>query len=267
MAGAGIVKFGDWINDGWKMFQTQWQSWSLLGFIYFLAIMVVILIPYFGLIFSMVAIAEGMGSGSGGGGAVIALLFVFLWIFLILAVLSYLMGGLYKAAFKHLDGETISAGDIFSGGPYTFRILGAMLIITVLTMVGALLCIFPAFIVGGVTFFAVPLIVRKDMGSVEAIKESYEFCKQDWLMFTFFAFVVSLIAQIGTYACYIGLIFTIPLMFTISVTAFKDCFEGGGTSSGETAVQITGETKSCSTCGVPIPVDSSFCANCGASQI
>jgi hypothetical protein len=62
------------------------------------------------------------------------------------------------------------------------------------------------------------------------MQTSYELAKRNWLMFTLFAFVVQLLASLGAYACYIGILATLPLMFTIAAVAYRDCFgtEGAG---------------------------------------
>jgi uncharacterized membrane protein len=126
------------------------------------------------------------------------------------------------------------------------------------------MCYLPAFVVAGLTYFTLPLIVRKNVGVLDALTQSKDVAKKDWIMFTLFAFVVSLIAQVGVYACYVGIIFSFPLTFTIGVVAYRDCFEPGLKPESEVEALYT---KSCRRCGASIPVDAAFCDRCGAGQV
>src|SRR4030095_578062 len=55
-------------------------------------------------------------------------------------------------------------------------------------------------------------------------------------MFVLFAFIVSLIAQAGSYLCLVGMLVTWPLHFTIAVIAYRDFFGGAGARSFSTKV-------------------------------
>ena len=106
-----------------------------------------------------------------------------------------------------------------------------MLIIAILSMIGALICILPAFIVQGLCFFAIPLAVDKKLGPIADIQTSIEATKKDWLMYTLFAFVVSLIAGAGAILCYVGLLASYPLYFLITAVAYRQVFGLDGISS------------------------------------
>ena len=190
---------------------------------------------------------------------------IFLMMAGILVYVSYITGGMYKAAFKQIRGEKIAVSDIWSGGDLIFKILGANIVITLLTLTGALFCYFPAFVVGGWLYFTLPLIVQKGLGVFDAISQSFELTKKGWFMFTLFAFVVGMISQIGVYACYVGIVFTLPLLYTISAVAYVDCFEGGYRPSAP-EIQGGASTRYCSSCGKPVPREANFCDQCGSGQ-
>jgi len=256
-----IVRFGDWISGGWNLFTAQWQVWSLMGLVFFLPIMVVIGGGYAFFIWRVIDAGSSQVNPTDffvtfGGGLALLLVLVLFWI-------SFIGAGMYRAAFRQLDGNKIEFSDIWSGGDLIGKMAITLVLVGLLTLVGALLCYFPALIVGGVLYFAQPLVVRKGLSPTEALRASYELASQDWLMFTLFAFVVGLIAQIGVYACYIGIIFSLPLAYTISAFAYRDCFEPG-------SVAATGEpgltAKICRSCGHPMSVQSNFCEHCGAGQ-
>jgi hypothetical protein len=61
--------------------------------------------------------------------------------------------------------------------------------------------------------------------------ESKEVVQKNLIMFILFQFVVQLIAQSGQYLCYVGLLATFPLQFTMSIIAYRDCFGVQGARS------------------------------------
>jgi len=159
------------------------------------------------------------------------LVLIFLGVILVILASTYLHAGMYRTAFKQLRGEPISTGDLFSAGDCFPSLLGAAILVGILVMIGALLCIIPAFIVAGALYFTFPLVVERRMSAGEAIQASRDATRGDLFMFVLFAFVVSLIAQAGSYLCYVGILATLPLQYTIGAIAYRDCFGVAGARS------------------------------------
>jgi hypothetical protein len=144
-----------------------------------------------------------------------------------------------------------------------------------------LVCIIPAFIVGGLLLFTLPLIIERDMGVFEAMRASREVTGRNLVMFTLFAIVAQLIASAGTYACYIGLLATWPLLFTMTAVAYRDCFGvEGALSFREPASSPAGgyapapsfypqpaedQSRDCPACHTSLPANAQFCYNCGTN--
>ncbi len=213
------VRFGEWIGEGWNMFAEQWKVWVVNA----LVLSLVTVVPIVGMYIFMVVLAASAGSGGAGlGMAVLGL--IFLGVILVVLASTYLHAGMYRAAFKQLRGEPISTGDLFSAGDRFPSVLGAAILVGILVMIGALLCIIPAFIVAGALYFTFPLVVERRMSAGEAIQASRDATRGDLFMFVLFAFVVSLIAQAGSYLCYVGILATLPLQYTIGAIAYRDCF-------------------------------------------
>lgn len=149
--------------------------------------------------------------------------------------------------------------------------------VAALVFVGLLLCVIPAYIAMGLLFFSTPLIVERGLSPVAALQTSKDLTRQNVLMFTLFAFVTSLIASVGSYACYIGLLATFPLQFTITAVAYRDCFgvEGAKSfSAGPAPAADYGapppaapgawnNTGGCRHCGAALPATGDFCPGCG----
>jgi len=236
------VRFGEWISEGWNMFAAEWKVWVLDTLI----LSLVTVVPIVGIYVLMLFFAAAaVGNGAGVGVLMIGLIFVVVALIGLLA--TYLAGGMYHTAFKQLRGEPISTSDLFSAGEQLPSILGASIVIGILSFIGALLCIIPAFIVAGALYFTVPLIVERRMSVSEAIQASRDATRGDLFMFILFAFVASLISQAGAYLCYVGMLATWPLHFTIAAVAYRDCFGVPGAKS------FSGKAAPPNTYGAPPP--------------
>lgn len=173
---------------------------------------------------------------------------------------AFFTGGMYRAAFRQLDGESISVADVFSGIYLFPRILLISAISGALQLMAAFLCYFPLFIVQGLFFLAVPLVVRRDMDPMEALSHSYQTAKPEWLMFAVVALVSGLLSGVGIFLCVVGVLFSYPLIFLISAAAYKDIFE-------RTESITTVSTKPCRICGTVLPQQANFCDRCGSGQV
>src|SRR5438552_16478966 len=142
---APTVRWGEWIGEGWQMFTEQWQAW-VVHILVFGLIMLIPMIPFCGLMF-----AAGILSSQQENRTLPVALFAVYPIFILAVMLlsSFLMGGAYRSAFKQLRGERFQLRDLFSAGDCWGRVLGATLLIAILTSIGAMLCIIPGLIVAG----------------------------------------------------------------------------------------------------------------------
>jgi membrane-anchored glycerophosphoryl diester phosphodiesterase (GDPDase) len=281
------VRFGDWIGEGWKMFTEQWKGWVKISLGFFLAVVVpigVFIIAMYAVMLSAM-VTQSHTRGAPPQMPIAIILFLYLGIFglmIVLVPLSVLMvGGAYRAAFKQLRGGQVEFSDLFSARNCYWRLLGATLLHSLFVFLGMLVCIIPAFIVGGLLFFTLPLIIERDMGVFEAMRASREVTGRNLVMFTLFAIVAQLIASAGTYACYIGLLATWPLLFTMTAVAYRDCFGvEGALSFREPASSPPGgyapapsfypqpaeaQSRACPTCHTSLPANAQFCYNCGTN--
>jgi uncharacterized membrane protein len=224
------VRFGEWISEGWKMFTEQWKAWVVNTLVFVLICgtpMIIVVGGFYGYLIMQISESTARRSSQppiGPEALVTFYLIFFAVMFFTLFIAAYFTGGMHKSALKQLRGGKVELRDLFSGGNTYLPILIASILTSILTMFGIVLCVIPAFIVAGALFFTVPLIVERRLGAIEAMKASYELTKNNLLMFTLFSFVVQLIAQAGSYACYVGLLATIPLLFTITAVAYRDTF-------------------------------------------
>lgn len=281
------VRIGDWIGEGWKMFTEQWKSWVAMSLSYVVVVMVPIaaftFIMYFVIFATMMAQQNSRGARPQMPLMPFFILYggIFALIVVLMPLAVLLLGGCYRAAFKQLRGGRLEFRDLFSARDCYWRLFGATLLHALLIFLGAMLCVIPAFIVAGLLFFTAPLIVERNLGVFEAMRASRDMAQRNLLMFTLFAFVVQLIASVGTYACYVGLLATWPLMFTISAVAYRDCFGvSGARSFSQTApsAQIGYasppadhapapqlQSLACPNCQTSVPATAQFCPRCGTN--
>lgn len=223
------VRFGEWISEGWRMFTTQWKGWVMLSLGMFGAVAVPVTV-YIIFVYVTLIATTAVQTGSRGSsdaetvGVFLILASFFLLMLVMLPLSALLAAGMHKAALKQLRGGQVEFKDLFSARDRVVPILGAILLIGLLSGLGTIVCIIPAFIVAGLFFFTLPLIVDRKLGVIEAMKASAEMTKPNLLMFTVFAVVVQLISSAGTLACYVGLLATLPLVFTMTAAAYRDCF-------------------------------------------
>lgn len=276
--GVADVKWGEWIGEGWQMFVNQWLGWVLIMLVFLILIMIP-LAP----VYAFVIAAQLASAGSGDVPVEPpAFFWVFLPVFYLVIILgaSFLMAGAYRAAFKQMRGGQVSVSDLFSGGDVFLRVAGGVVLTGLLTAAGAIFCILPGFIAVGLFYFTVPLIIDKNLGVIDAMKASLEVTKARWYMFALFAIVVSLLAQVGSVACGVGMLATFPLYFTINTVAFRDLFGVQGarsflqqqTPSAGYAQQWSAPpeapkpTQECPRCGATgLAVGAKFCNLCGAN--
>src|SRR4030095_4841861 len=223
------VRFGDWISEVCKMFTEQWKGWVTVSLGFFVTVVVpigVFIAIMYGMMFATMSTPGPRGAPPEVPIATILFLYIgmFALIIVLLPLMVLLLGGAYRAAFKQLRGGRVEFRDLLSARDCYWRLLGGVVLQSVLVSLGSRLCVIPGFIVGGLLFFTAPLIVERNLGVFEAMRASRDVTQPNLLMFTLFAFVVQLIASAGYYACVVGLLATIPLMFTIGAVAYRDCF-------------------------------------------
>jgi hypothetical protein len=241
---APTVRWGEWISEGWQMFAVRWQVWVAQGLIFFAIWVVPILSLYF--IFLVSAIVETR-AGQDQSPPLISIGIILL-AFPILYLLSvFLLSGMWRTATKQLRGGEISVRDLFSAGDVFLRLLGATILLTFLSFFGTLFFIIPGFIVLGLFQFTIPLIIDRGMSVGSAMNASFNATKEHWFIYTLFAIVVSLLASVGGILCYVGVLATYPLHFTISAIAYRDTFGIDGAVrftpiAGSTATSYAGQS-------------------------
>jgi len=74
------------------------------------------------------------------------------------------------------------------------------------------------------TMFVLPLIADRRLGFIAALRESWGETRNRFWELLLINFVAGVIASIGIYAMYIGILFTIPIGFTIIASVYAERF-------------------------------------------
>lgn len=206
------------IGEAWGEFMRNMSAWIVATLLAIIVLGVVYGVGYFVVLLPLV-LTEGSDVGAVAmfGGIIILTL-------VIIVLSGAIFGGLYRMALRQLRGEMPSGGDVFQAFDLAPRMIGVHLLVSIFIVIGAFLCIIPAFIVMGMTFLAYVIVADQSVGSVDAIRMSWEALKKDALMAILFAIVVAILSQIGFYICFVGALFTLPLMFLSHSIVYRDFF-------------------------------------------
>ena len=134
---------------------------------------------------------------------------------------AWLYGGVYRVAVKQVRGEVTSVGDVFSGGPLLWKMLGFNIVYGFAVLIGTFLCIVPGFLLAGLLFPGYALIADGDnLGN--AVSRSMDAMKRDMWSAAAFVFVLSLLLIASAIPCGLGLFVTIPMVHIVGALAYRD---------------------------------------------
>jgi hypothetical protein len=171
-------------------------------------------------------------------------------IFLSLAVQGPLMGGLYNFFLKLIRGESPGIGEAFSGFSKGFgRLCGSFLLMCVLVYLWFVPAVVYAVVlngnsaqfgpifwilvllglVGGVYLgvgfiFGLPLAADLELGPWDSLRVSRRVVSKRWFSMFGLVFVAGLLSALGILGCIIGIIFTMPFFYAVTLQAYEDIF-------------------------------------------
>ena len=212
----------DWMSKGWGYFTQKMGVWigaMLLCFVGLIILEAALFIPtgFYAAIQNGAAQNPRAPSFSPYGtlGASQTGL-MYLIGFVLTGVMHIILGGLYRMGLRQIRGEEIGLADFLSIGDVALPLFGAGLLTSFLCMLGTYLCVLPGIVLYGLFMFTPLLIVDRKLGVIEALRESVEMLKSQWLMAAVFILVAYLVASLGFLACIVGGVATCS-MFILSI--------------------------------------------------
>ena len=138
--------------------------------------------------------------------------------------------GIFYQSLKLVRGEPTSIGDMFHGFKFYLHLVGAQILITIGTLIGAFMCLLPGLIFASITYCFGLIVIDRGENAVEAIGTSLKAFRS--FAFPMLAFIIAFgfLASLGILACGVGMLFTVPIM-TVAVAMTYDNFFPQGAPS------------------------------------
>ncbi|HEX2948042.1 MAG TPA: zinc-ribbon domain-containing protein [Armatimonadota bacterium] len=266
----GLSAFGDWFNDIFRLWSAQWQVWVLQSLIIFTIILVPVCI-FYGLFIAMAVASPRNPSASD---QFVPLILIAMAVIFIAAFFTiFLIPGMVNTALKQIRGQQISVGDLFSGMRYGW----AFFVITLLCALSIAAFGIGLFIVLGLLFLALPLMIDRKMSLGDALVLSWNTASQNFWFYVLFACVATIVSRAGVILCGVGVIATLPFLFIGQAVAYVRTFEGQGTASPLNVAGIPAQPPAyipppvggspvaqyCPACGHRLPEGTAVCPQCG----
>ncbi len=125
---------------------------------------------------------------------------------------SYCMAGSLVFALRAVRGEAYAFADVFTGTPYLVPMFVLQLITNAVTSFGLLLCIVPGVIFWLGVVLAGPLLVDRNVGPIQALKESWAFTDGHRVNLLVLSLIGCGLVLVGFSACCVGVLAVIPVL-------------------------------------------------------
>jgi len=135
---------------------------------------------------------------------------------ILIVTIAPLLYGLVDMAVRGFKGEPLEYKDVFSGFDHFVRSWVFVLVAVILLAIGYMLLVIPGLILSILLLYSFPLLVIRGYGGVEAIKESIEIGKNNFLDTTIISVILWIISGIGSYVVF-GSLITTPIVVIASV--------------------------------------------------
>jgi hypothetical protein len=211
-----LVRFGA-IGEAWGLLIQRWPMWVLTALIVLICNSVL-----GGLVFSFFRVRRIGGPGafwvglSSGGQVLQAVLST--------VVTAFFLGGMFRMACRQIRGRDVGVETLFSVVDVLPQLILGSVLYSLATFLGFCVCFVPGFIVSGVLMFTLPLITDAGLDATDALGQSWNALKRQWLTATLFHMVAGFVAWLGLCACGVGFLITAPLYCLAIAVLYRDFF-------------------------------------------
>jgi len=132
-------------------------------------------------------------------------------IVLMIAV-AFIQGGIADVMLRTVRGEKATIGQFFGGGRFMGKMLLGQIVLGFAVTIGVLLCVVPGYILLIGTSLWTFFIVDKNMGSVDALKASWEMTNGQKVSIFVLMLLQGLCIIAGYLACGLGVLVAAPMI-------------------------------------------------------
>jgi hypothetical protein len=130
-------------------------------------------------------------------------------------------------------GAQAEVSDVFTGASSLLPAIGANILTGLIVLVGFLLLIVPGYIAMLGLLFTLYLIVDKNLGPIEAMKESWRITDGHKANLFLFLLVAGLVILVGMLACFVGLIVAAPVVSLATAYIYCQLTGTGAADAGQ----------------------------------
>ena len=139
-------------------------------------------------------------------------------------ILTPMAAGLMMIGIKHAVGAPINFNEIYQHFDKTMPLFLTMLLMTILIIIGIFLLLIPGLYLSVGFALALPLVIDKRMGPIEALTTSCKAITHKWFSFFGFWLLSMLILLAGILALFVGVVWAYPLVVLGLGIIYRDMF-------------------------------------------
>lgn len=139
-------------------------------------------------------------------------------------VVGPITAGLFIVVMRHAAGQPVAIADLFGQFDKIGRIVGVMLVSTVLTYLGMLLLILPGIYLSVAYVMALPLVADKNMSVWQALETSRKVITKCWWRSAFTGLLLILIVLVSALPFLIPWIWTLPMAALTFGVIYRNLF-------------------------------------------
>lgn len=143
----------------------------------------------------------------------------------ILTALTLPLGmGLFMLGLKRSVDQSLAVPELFNYYGKTVQLVLTMILMYIMLIIGFLLLILPGIYLAIAYYFALPLVVEKNLGPWQALETSRKAITKRWFGMFGFVLLLTLIIIISAIPLGIGLIWTLPLALISMGILYRNMF-------------------------------------------
>ena len=220
--GRGPGVYFDAIGESWTIVRQDLGTWLAATLIMIVLTLVAVtpILPFF--VPSYLAATQNRATS---GQFVTATISYFLLILVSNGVQSFFLTGLVGMGVRKLRGETIEVGMVFDPFRSFGRVLGTILLFSVILFAASLVCGLPVLYFGPVLLLMPTVSMLQTRGATDAFSTTFAACKAHWGGLLGLSIVMYLIVVVSVYICCVPVLATLPMAAVVLAIHYRAFFE------------------------------------------